>query len=160
MDLKTVRKLAMTVLRTHNEGMDRPRILPFEVWVNVYPAPDAEGQWVSVSPSFGLVMGGNTASQALSEMQKAVEWIVLNDLKNGLDPRGRRLGEDDEYWAAIFEIVRNRTQFVLSEGQSENRPLVARYTLGVVLREKLVADPLVVENSLMKLRPPYAAAAG
>jgi predicted RNase H-like HicB family nuclease len=94
-----------------------------KVWVVVSPAERVPGEWLAHCLDLNIMSQGRSLSHALDMMIEAVELVVDEDCKAGLDPFDRSAPAED--WAEWSEHMRDAELSSLEEleGQSDDGDL-------------------------------------
>ena len=72
------------------------KLEPQMLWVLVTKSKQVPGQWVAHCLTWDIVTQGNSIEHALEMVGEAVRTCVVDDLTNGLDPRGRNCADEED----------------------------------------------------------------
>jgi predicted RNase H-like HicB family nuclease len=94
--------LVVTALMSIGKSGDPPA--KANLIVLVMPAEDLPGQWIAHCLNLDLVTQGNSIEHALEMAGEAIQMVVADDLRDGLDPLERPLAPR-ECWDLLLEIL-------------------------------------------------------
>jgi hypothetical protein len=77
----------------------------YPCWATIEPAPDIEGKWVAHCLEFDTLAQADDPETAVELLLESTSEIVLEDLRNGVDPLERRAPQDDEGWSLLRFIT-------------------------------------------------------
>jgi predicted RNase H-like HicB family nuclease len=132
----------------------QPKIEPkgvYTAWIVLSPAEDLPSKWVAHALDFDVVTHGDSAEHAYRMAAEAVEMVLTDDLRDGVDPYARRAPED--CWKPLLDIFDN--------GEPINRPeFIERLQHPAedsVFAVQMVFRMRQAQNKSASRRPPYDA---
>jgi predicted RNase H-like HicB family nuclease len=110
-------------------------------WVVVAPAEDVPGEWLAHCLDLNVMSQGRSLFHALDMIVEAVDLVLEEDFKAGLDPFGRSASPED--WAAFAEHMKHAELTTLDELDELGRPATAGQLQWMATK---LAIPLPVAN--------------
>jgi len=77
----------------------------YPCWAVVEPAPDIKGKWVAHCLEFDTLAQADDPETAVRLLVEGTNDIVLEDLRAGVDPLGRRAPQKDEHWEILRYVA-------------------------------------------------------
>ena len=100
----------------------------FNVWVYIERDPDDGQVWQAHCLDFDIVSWGSSPSHAREMIHEAVEMCLLDDLNQGLDPKGRPKASDED-WGRLNELIRVGRPVDISSADVAEREQVSRFVV-------------------------------
>jgi predicted RNase H-like HicB family nuclease len=122
---------------------------PRTVWILLSPAPDVEGQWTGHCLDFDVVSQGDSLEHAAMMVRAAIDLVIEEDAKAGLDPFDRDQAPDED-WEQLYGLLRHSVPLrrVPREKWSRIKLVALPYEVCVPETDEAPeSDPLVIPEA-------------